>query len=212
MKYKVFNLNPSFGTNTYLAWDEATLAACLIDPSAAGEEILQFIQQHNLKVNYIINTHAHYDHIGGNKFFQEKLNIPIYASPAAAAALVDPQKNLSSYVGNQLISPAAAKTLADNEILDLGEAKIRIIHTPGHTRGGISLYCQPLLFSGDTLFAESVGRADLPGGNMSILIKSIKEKLFCLPETTQVLSGHGPASTIGDEKVGNPYVGLAARL
>ncbi|MFO7895754.1 MAG: MBL fold metallo-hydrolase [Candidatus Cloacimonadales bacterium] len=212
MKYKIYNLNPSFGTNTYLAWDEATKAACLIDPSAAGQEVLQFIAENNLQPKFIINTHAHYDHIGGNKFFQEKLNIPIYASPTAAAALSDPQKNLSSYVGNELVSPAATKILSDQESVTLGKTKLKVISTPGHTKGGISLYCQPLLFSGDTLFAESVGRADLPGGNMNTLLASIKNKLFSLPDATIVLPGHGPATSIGDEKIGNPFVGYAAKL
>lgn len=212
MKYKIFNLNPSYGTNTYLTWDETTLDACLIDPASAGKKVMEFIKDKKLKPKFIINTHCHYDHIGGNDYYKNGLNVPIYASKDAASAINNPQKNLSAYVGEEVKSPKADKVISHGDILKLGKSELKIIATPGHSTCGISIYSDGLLFSGDTLFAESVGRADLPGGNMNILIQSIKKHLFILPQSTIVLPGHGPATTIEDEKVGNPFVGFAAKL
>jgi len=176
MKYKIYNLDVSLGTNTYLVWDEVSKDACIIDPSNKGQKILDFIKENNLNVKLIINTHAHYDHIGGNIFFKESLNIPVCTSKEASEAITDPKKNLSAYTGNEVRSPKADKILNDKDVIKLGDKKLTIITTPGHSACGISIYCDNLLFSGDTLFAESVGRTDLPGGNMNTLIKSIKEK------------------------------------
>ena len=212
MKYKIYNLETSLGTNTYLVWDEISKEASIIDPSNEGRDVLDFIKDNNLKIKYIINTHAHYDHIGGNDFFKEKLNVPICTSKEASEAISDPKQNLSAYTGDEVSSSKADKILFDNDILKLGNKELNIITTPGHSACGISIYCDNLLFSGDTLFAESVGRTDLPGGNMNTLIKSIKEKLFILPDDTIVLPGHGGSTTIEDEKIGNPFVGIAARL
>jgi glyoxylase-like metal-dependent hydrolase (beta-lactamase superfamily II) len=212
MKYKIYNLDVSLGTNTYLVWDEVSKDACIIDPSNKGQKILDFIKENNLNVKLIINTHAHYDHIGGNIFFKESLNIPVCTSKEASEAITDPKKNLSAYTGNEVRSPKADKILNDKDVIKLGDKKLTIITTPGHSACGISIYCDNLLFSGDTLFAESVGRTDLPGGNMNTLIKSIKEKLFILPDDVIVLPGHGGSTTIEYEKIGNPFVGIAARL
>ncbi len=212
MKFKIFNLLPSYGTNTYLIWDKTTKEAAIIDPAAPSENLLRFIKELSLNMKCIINTHCHADHIGGNQFFATKLNIPIYISKLDAEGLTNPKRNLSSYMGEDLVSATAKKTLKDNDIIKLGKLELKVITTPGHTVGGISLYSDGLLFSGDTLFAESVGRTDLPGGNMKQLIASIKQKLFKLPDNTTVLPGHGPSSSIEDEKVANPFAGLAARL
>lgn len=212
MKYKIFNLLPSYGTNTYLVWDEKSQEAMIIDPSAPSKELVNTMKDLSLTLKFIINTHCHSDHIGGNEYFVSKYKVPLYISRKDAPGLTDPKVNLSTYMGDDLVSPAANKLLNDKDKLSLGSKEIKIITTPGHTVGGICLMLGNLLFSGDTLFCESVGRSDLPGGNMNTLINSIKNKLFILPESTIVLPGHGPSSTIENEKVGNPFVGLAARM
>jgi len=206
MKYKIYNLDVSLGTNTYLVWDEVSKDACIIDPSNKGQKILDFIKENNLNVKLIINTHAHYDHIGGNIFFKESLNIPVCTSKEASEAITDPKKNLSAYTGNEVRSPKADKILNDKDVIKLGDKKLTIITTPGHSACGISIYCDNLLFSGDTLFAESVGRTDLPGGNLDDLLTGIHKKLLVLPEDTQIFPGHGPETSIGIEAKTNPFL------
>jgi hydroxyacylglutathione hydrolase len=206
IKYKVFSLLPGFDTNTYLVWEEESGQAMLIDPAMPSEAVLDFIIKTGLVVKYIINTHGHADHIGGNGFFREKLQAPVCIHSDDAEMLIDAKANLSMYLDVELALPAADRILQDNDKLSLGSQDITVIHSPGHTRGGICLCYGPYLFSGDTLFQRDIGRTDLPGGSASLLINSIKSKLFILPEETIVLPGHGPASTILDEKQNNPYI------
>ena len=123
----------------------------------------------------------------------------------------DPNQNLSTHWGAQLVSASADIKLKDGDSLQLGNKKIAVIHTPGHSRGGICLLVEDLLFCGDTLFAGSIGRTDLPGGDYATLINAIKTKLLILNGNTKVFPGHGPDTTIEDEKIGNPFVGMMAR-
>ena len=210
MKYKILNVLPEFGTNTYLVWDESSKEAMIIDPANAADMLLDEISELNLK--YIVNTHGHGDHIGGNKFLKENTQAKLAIHELDAQMLIDPRQNLSTHWGAQLISPAADIILQDGDFLQLGEYKFKIIHTPGHSRGGICLLVDNLLFCGDTLFAGSIGRTDLPGGDYATLINSIKSQLFALSGNTKVFPGHGPETTIEDEKIGNPFVGFSASL
>ena len=208
MKYKKYNLLPSFDTNTYLVWDEDSMEAMLIDVAAPSQEIIIEIKSLNLKLKFLINTHGHGDHIGGNKLIKQNFDIQLLIHEDDAETITDPHKNLSTFWGDGIISPSADIKLKGGEKFKLGNKEFTIIHTPGHSEGGISILIDNLLFSGDTLFAGAIGRDDLTGGDYNTLVKSIREKLFKLPDDTIVLPGHGPITTIGREKKGNPYVGL----
>ena len=206
MQYKSFILFPDFGTNTWLLWRDGE--AALIDPAKPGEAIAAFVRQHELTVRYIINTHSHFDHIGGNAWARQTFGAPLCIHEEDAPALPHPQGNLSSLAGCPFASPAADRTLRHNDELPLGEGVLRVIHTPGHTPGGICLLGDGVLVSGDTLFDHGVGRTDLAGGNTDKLLRSIEDRLLTLPGETVVLPGHGPTTTIEDEAVGNPFVGM----
>ncbi|HPR18792.1 MAG TPA: MBL fold metallo-hydrolase [Candidatus Cloacimonadota bacterium] len=209
MQFIKMNVNPQFDTNTYILWDEVTSEGMIIDPSHEDQKLLDAVK--NIKLKYIVNTHSHGDHIGGNALLKEKTGALLAIHEQDAPLLTDPQKNLSAFMEEECVSPAADLLLKDGDCLTLGTNKIRVIHTPGHSRGCICLLVNGLLFSGDTLFDANIGRTDLPGGSYEEIICSIKEKLFVLPDDIKVFPGHGEYTTIGDEKVGNPFVGFAAR-
>lgn len=206
MPYKVFNLLPEFETNTYLVWDETSKEAVIIDPSMPSQDLWNRISEQGLSVKYIINTHGHADHIGGNAFFHQKAQAPLCIHEDDADMLINSKLNLSAFLDMEVTQPFAQKLLQDNDTLTLGKKTLQIIHTPGHTKGSICIYTEELLFSGDTLFQLDVGRTDLPGGNFESLITSIRTRLFTLPDNVIVLPGHGPASTLGNEKKNNPYL------
>ncbi len=201
IRYETFILLPVYQTNTYLVFDDLSGDTMLIDPAAPSQAVCEYIKKHNLSVRYLINTHGHADHIGGNAFFQECTKAPILIHRNDAGMLLDAKQNLSSYLEFNLLSPAAEKTLSDGDILKLGAFSFRTIHTPGHTPGSICIYGEGLLFSGDTLFCGDHGRTDLPGGNQRQIVQSIKDKLFILPDETLVLPGHEESSTVGREKI-----------
>jgi hydroxyacylglutathione hydrolase len=211
MKYKTFNVLPEFGTNTYLVWDEISNEAAIIDPAAPSQNLINEIKGMGINLKYLISTHGHGDHIGGNKSINDNFDIKKCIHKDDAGSLVDPNMNLSTYWNSKIIAPKADIILNDGDELTLGNEKMQIIHTPGHSRGGICILIGNLLFCGDTLFADGIGRTDLPGGDYATLIDSIKTKLFLLDGITKVLPGHGPETTIEDEKVGNPFVGFTAR-
>ena len=204
MKYKTFNVLPEFGTNTYLVWDELSWEALIIDPAAADAKLLEACI--NLKLKYIVNTHGHGDHIGGNDFLKRNTQAELAIHVSDAPMLQDAAKNLSSFWGANLVCPEADIKLEDGDFLQLGDNRIEVIHTPGHSKGGICLLAGNCLFCGDTLFAGSIGRTDLPGGDYGTLIRSIRDRLFILDDEVIVFPGHGPETTIGIEKEENPFV------
>ncbi len=212
MKYKVYNILPEYGTNTILVWDEESKEAILIDPGSPSDVLYKEIVKMNLKVTAILNTHGHADHIGGNEYFKSKFACPILIHQADKDKLIDSKKNLSAFMGQDIVSPAADVILQEGDIVKLGKIDLKVIHTPGHTEGGISLYGQGILISGDTLFQLSVGRTDFPGGSFEKLENSIKDKLFVLPDETIVIPGHGGFTSIDREKLENPFIGLASRI
>ena len=150
----------------------------------------------------IINTHGHADHVMGDAAF----GFPVLIHEADAACLNDPVRSLSFLSGQKMDTPEVKKYVADGDIIKMGDIDLEILHTPGHTPGGISIKCGDVLFSGDTLFFESVGRTDLPGGDHRALISGIKEKLMTLPDDVTVYPGHGPETTIGHERKYNEFL------
>ncbi|MDP8221052.1 MAG: MBL fold metallo-hydrolase [Candidatus Stygibacter frigidus] len=206
MDLKRFNILPEFGTNTYLVWDKDSREALLIDPAAASEDIINYVNTNSLNMTAIVNTHGHVDHIGGNKYFHDKWDVPIYIHSADAIKLIDPRQNLSSYMGEEIISPAADRLLESGDRIRLGKKELEVIHTPGHTAGGICLLYDFLLFAGDTLFKGSIGRTDFPDGDFELLKHSIKTKIYVLADMTMVFPGHMEETRVGIEKRENPFV------
>lgn len=192
-------------TNCYLLVCEATGQAVVIDPGAEGKKILDVINKGGWQVKYIINTHGHGDHIGANGVVKEATGASLLIHQSDASYLSDPNKNLLSLMGDKLVNPAADKLLQHGDKVHVGELELDIIHTPGHTPGGISIKVGNVLFTGDTLFAGSIGRTDFPGGSLTQLLASVKERLFCLGDDVVFYPGHGPSSTIGEEKLYNPF-------
>ncbi len=205
MKIESFT-NGMFAENCYIAIDEAANEAVIIDPGSQPQDILNWIADADCIVKYVLNTHGHSDHIGANTAVCDKFGVKLGIHPLDAPMLTDSKLNLSIYSGDAVLSKKADFFLNENDIITFGNSKLKVVHTPGHSPGGICLAGEKIIFSGDSLFAESIGRTDLPGGSMSDLVSSLKEKIMTLSEDIAVYPGHGPATTIGHEKKYNPYV------
>ena len=205
MKIESIMVGP-LGVNCYIASDPITKEAVVIDPGADGQELLDYIRQEGLVVRYIINTHGHADHIGANAELKASLpNALLCIHVADQSMLASAKENLSVYWDQNIISPPADELLADGMVLTFGQESLTVLHTPGHTSGGVCLLGSGVLFSGDTLFAGSVGRTDFPGGSMQQLLDGIHQKLLLLPDDTAVYPGHGGTTRIGWERENNPY-------
>jgi len=203
MRYHHFVVGP-FGTNCYLVYSDH--AAGIIDPGGPTDAIVAFLEKHQLQPKWIVNTHGHFDHIAGNAELVERYGIPLYIHSADRSMLTSAEDNLSRSLQFNVVSPDAAGTLAEGDELMLAGEKLRVLETPGHTPGGISLYIQGMVFTGDALFYESIGRTDFPGGDYPTLILAIREKLLTLPDDTVVLPGHGSSTTILHERRCNPFL------
>ena len=206
LKIEVFHLFPELGTNTWLLWDEESREAFLIDPAAPSDELLARIRDLGLRVDLIVNTHGHGDHIGGNDWFRQALGAKVLIHAEDAHLLTDNRKNFSQYLGLPLAISPADILAEDGLMLRIGAPEVRVIPTPGHTPGCICLLVDGFLISGDTLFELSIGHTDFPGGDHAQIVDSIRRKLYPLPDGTVVFPGHGPRSSIGMEKRNNPFV------
>ncbi len=193
-------------TNCYLVSDEATREAVIIDPADQAEEIIKRIEEKGLTLKGVLLTHGHFDHIYAAEALCSHFHISSYAGEDEKELLQNPQWNCS-FMGSRPVTMVCDVWVKDQETLNLGGLVIKVISTPGHTGGGVCYYFEKdsLLFSGDTLFFESVGRSDLPTANGAALLKAIETKLYVLPEETKVYPGHGRATQIGYEKKNNPY-------
>lgn len=194
------------GTNCYLAYDENTKDGIVVDPGGSAKDIGEAIDRLGLHIVAVINTHGHWDHIGANDAVKAKTGAPVYIHEADAEFLMNPAYNISSMMGYSSSVAPADGLLHEGDTVNFGSCTLKVLHTPGHTPGGITLYGEGVAFTGDTLFFRSVGRSDLPGGDYNALIESIKNKLMTLDEDTLVYTGHGIPTRIGDEKTGNPFV------
>ncbi len=194
-------------TNSYVICNDATKEALIIDVGANPSRILDRIEGYNVKA--ILLTHAHFDHIAGLNEVRSITGAPVFIHGSEQEWLSNPQLNGSSRwptVTSSIICAEAEHELADGQVLELAGFSIRVLYTPGHSPGGVSFLIEEHLFCGDTLFAQSIGRTDLPGGNYDQLMASIESKLAGLPDGTICYPGHGPKTTMGSEKRSNPFL------
>jgi len=198
-----------YETNCYILRAGETSKNCLIiDTGLQSQELLDFLHRHKLNPAAVVLTHGHVDHTTGVALLRAEFpETKVYIHKLDAEMLTGAQNNLSALAGIQVSTKPAGLILKEGDAIEQAGIRLEVLHTPGHTPGGISLYSRDegTIFVGDTLFADSVGRTDL-GGNMSQLIKSIREKILTLPDETIVYPGHGPITTIAQEKANNPYL------
>jgi len=205
VKYKIIVVG-ALETNCYLVYCEDTRACAVVDPGADPERIFPVIFEEELTPIVLINTHGHIDHIGANKDIKEHFGVPLYIHAGDNPMLGKVQQlELSLFLGAK-DSPPADHLMTDGEEIRIGNGSLRVLHTPGHSPGSVSLLGDGFLLSGDTLFMEGVGRTDLPGGSQKQLEQSIREKIMTLPDETVVLPGHGPHTTVGQERADNPFL------
>ena len=192
--------------NCFILGCEATKEAAVVDPGDDADRILMELAKSELKVAYLLNTHGHFDHVGANKRMKEATGARIGIHPADEPMLGELSRTAQMFGLATENSPPADFLLNHDDDIRFGEIILKVIHTPGHSQGGVCLHTPGHLFAGDTLFSGSIGRTDLPGGDYDTLISSIKEKLLPLDENTVVYTGHGPETTIGKEKQMNPFL------
>lgn len=194
-----------FDENCYVVSDD-TGEGVVIDPGGMAKEILAYIREKKLSIQAVLDTHGHCDHIGANDAIRDETGAPLYIHKADAPMFSDMRLNLSAFMGFKALSRPAEHLLSEGDKISFGQSELEVIHTPGHTVGGVCFVGDGVVFTGDTLFAGSIGRSDFPGGSEVELIGNIKKKLLALPDEMKVYSGHGPSSEIGWERQCNPYL------
>jgi hydroxyacylglutathione hydrolase len=207
MIHKILPVGP-LQCNCSVIGDETTREAMVIDPGDDIEDVLAIVRQYKLEVRQIVITHAHIDHVGGAMKLRAQTGAPILLNQNDYALLkmLDVQ---ASWLGMPAPDKVAIEaSIADGETLQTGGLTANVLHTPGHTEGSVCLYfpAEKLLIAGDTLFARSIGRTDLPGGSFEKIIRSLHDRVLILPDETVVIPGHGPRTTIGEEREENPFL------
>jgi len=202
--------------NTFIVADEESREAAVFDPGGDADKIIAALEEDGLKLKYIINTHTHFDHTGGNKQLQAATGAPILTHRDEAPNLQDANKNAAMY-GVDSDDSEASQFIEEGDELEVGSIRFQILALPGHSPAGLGFVFQgelemegtkqmtKMVICGDILFAGSIGRTDLPGGDMELLLENVRTKIFPLPDETLVLSGHGPVTTVGREKKTNPF-------
>jgi len=198
-------------TNCYLVKADDDEQGVVIDPGAEGARIIEQCQRAGITPRYIINTHGHADHIASNRDLGDAFPDAEFCIGAGdAPALPDATANLSVLLGATLDCPAADLLLTEDQVLHVGKLRLRVVETPGHSPGSICLICDdeqpPQMFCGDTVFRRAVGRTDLPGGDTNALLQSIIGKIMPLPDNVVLWPGHGPSTTVGEERAENPFL------
>lgn len=204
-----------FAENTYIVRMPGSQQCIVVDPGLEPEKIEEYLQNESLEPTHFLNTHGHSDHIGGNAALKARWpDAPLIIGKGDAPKLTDAVLNLSAAFGTAVLSPAADQTVSEGDQINVAGIPLDVLETPGHSRGHVVFVYKAaspwVVFGGDVLFQGSIGRTDFPDGDFQALVTSIHKKLFTMPDDTVVLSGHGPATTIGDEKQYNPFVGKPA--
>ncbi|MFZ7110125.1 MAG: MBL fold metallo-hydrolase [Desulfatiglandales bacterium] len=212
----------TLSVNCYIVADEKTREAAVFDPGGGVKQIIEVLAGDNLTVKYIFNTHAHFDHVGGNQELQDATGAPILIHREEGPGLLAAEERAALY-GFSAPPSKASRFLEEGDALDLGSIRFGILELRGHSFVGLAYLFEGdadlgggvkkhrLLISGDILFAGSIGRTDFPGGNLKVLLENIRTKIFTLPDDTIILSGHGPATTIGRERRFNPFLNNSFR-
>ena len=197
----------ALATNCYIVSDETTGRAFIVDPGGDAKRIMDKVEELHLKVEAILLTHGHFDHMMAVDQLREKFGCKVYLSKEEEALIKDPQQNVSAMFGRPM-GTSADEFIEDGQLLQIAGFQIEVLATPGHTKGGVCYYLkeQEIAFSGDTIFEGSVGRSDFPGGSARELIRSIKDKLCVLPDDTQLFPGHGDSTVVSYEKQYNPFL------
>lgn len=198
-------------TNCYVM--ESKSGSVIVDPGDEPERILRFLGDIRATPNQIIATHTHFDHVLGVDLIRKKLGIPFLIHRDDLPMLQSMQDRVRQFMNMEVPPPPTVDGyLKDGALIRIGDETVQVLHTPGHSPGSISILGTGFVLTGDALFNQSIGRTDLPGGDLKTLLLSIREKLFKLGDETIVYPGHGPETTIGDEKLTNPFVGMTARF
>ncbi|KPJ78665.1 MAG: MBL fold metallo-hydrolase [Deltaproteobacteria bacterium SG8_13] len=193
--------------NCYILGCEETLEAVVIDPGGEADRILHALAESKLTLKYILNTHGHFDHVAANRRMKEATAAQILIHALDAPMLDNLASSAATWGLSAENSPQPDRLLADGETVTFGTVSLSVIHTPGHTPGGVSFHTDSIVFVGDTLFAGSVGRTDFPGGDAATLKNSIQQKIFILGDAVEVYPGHMGTTSIGQERRHNPFVG-----
>ncbi len=191
--------------NSYILGCERTRQAAVIDPGGDADKILITLANHRLRCLYIINTHGHFDHSADNKRIKEVTGAQLLIHRADAPMILNQRTNGKMWNMDIDNSPSPDRFLEEGDVITFGDLSLKVLHTPGHSPGGISLVTDKMVFVGDTLFAGSIGRTDFPGGDEEGLLRNVREKIFTLGDDVIVYPGHGPRTTVGREKKTNPF-------
>jgi hydroxyacylglutathione hydrolase len=191
--------------NTYIVAHPASGKAAVVDPGEEAEEILRRLSAGGLDLDKILLTHGHFDHVGGVRLLKARTGADVYLHPEEVDRMLGAPRQGAMFGLGVAEPPPPDVLVRDGDIIRLAEQEFRVLHTPGHTPGHVTFVAGEMAFVGDLIFAGSIGRTDLPGGSLEALLQSVREKIFTLPDETILLPGHGPATTVGEERRTNPF-------